>query len=83
MSYAMIILYTTELYNTSIRVTGLGFLNAACRVGGMVMPYLLGYSFNFGSTGPFLAFSILCTLAIYFINKIKIETNDMVLDAPE
>jgi hypothetical protein len=62
--------FTTEIYSTTLRATGLGFNNAFCRVGGILMPWVLGSFFLIKDTGPFLAFfifSLISSIAAYLI----------------
>ena len=38
LSYNVVYIFTTELYDSSIRVTALGFLKSFCMLGGVFMP---------------------------------------------
>jgi hypothetical protein len=69
---------TSEIYSTSIRATGLGFLSAVCRVGGMLMPWVIYSFFAFGPSGPFLAFfitSLISTISAFQLPKDTVGTN--------
>lgn len=66
--------YTTELYPTKIRITGLGMASGLCRIGGMIMPWLLMLFTKFGITGPFIMFAICSFLGFLSIYNIPYET---------
>ena len=64
-----IVLYilTSELYDSSIRVTAMGFLNLFCKIGGVFMPQILDLSFQLGNTGPFAVFALVNLINVFLI----------------
>ncbi len=66
--------YTTELYPTKIRITGLGMASGWCRIGGMLMPWFIILFQKIGITGPFLLFSFCSFLGFFCIYSIPYET---------
>jgi MFS family permease len=44
-AFTIIYPYTAELYNTFIRTTAAGFLSMICRIGGIMMPWVINYLF--------------------------------------
>lgn len=79
----IIVLYpfTSEIYETGIRITGMGYTNCISRGGGMLVSWILILGFNlFGNYGPFLMlslFAFISTIGAYFIPK---DTTNMKLD---
>ena len=63
MAFMVVNTFTTELYNTNIIATSLGFFNAICKLTGVVMPFVVNYFYILKPTGPFLIFAILCTIS--------------------
>lgn len=61
--YAIIIPFTSELYDTMIRVTASSLNNAVMRFGGVIMPFILIWSFELGPVGPFLCCGILSLIS--------------------
>jgi MFS transporter, putative metabolite:H+ symporter len=79
-SFNVLFLFTSEIYSTNLRATGLGFNNAICRFGGIVMPILSYFFFALGPTGPAFAFAIMATLSTIAAFKIPNDTTKMDLD---
>jgi putative MFS transporter len=53
-AFGVIYTYTPELYPTSIRSTGMGLASASGRVGGLIAPLVIGFSYaRIGFVGVF------------------------------
>ena len=72
--------YTTELYPTKIRATGLGMASAFSRVGGSLMPFLSQSLFSLGTKIPFLGFGCFCLLGGICCFLIPYDTTKKELD---
>ena len=81
--FAIAIPYTTEIYPTSIRATGMGFAGACSRFGGVIMPWITISLFNINPLAPFIAYSALCLLAAYCCKHISYDTAGVDLDFHE
>lgn len=79
-TFSIIYPYTTELYPTQIRTTGLGFASAFSRIGGISMPWISFGFFRLGIRGPFLAYGILCLFAFLASLMIPYDTTGIELD---
>ncbi|KRX07494.1 Major facilitator superfamily domain, general substrate transporter [Pseudocohnilembus persalinus] len=80
MSFLVTTTFTSEIYPTSIRATGLGFHSFICRFGGILMPWISATFYLFGYSGPFLScgiFAIFCFIASIQIKK---DTQNIQLD---
>lgn len=73
--------YTSELYPTSIRSTGIGFASAASRIGGVFMPWISVSLFGIHPLAPFAGFAVFCFLAAYSCKLLPYDTTDIALDA--
>jgi len=80
MAWNIIYPFTTEVYPTNVRATGLGIASAFSRIGGMTMPWITIACLRIGNTGPFLIFGILCFLAMICSIKLPYDTTGMELD---
>ncbi|XP_033750920.1 solute carrier family 22 member 3-like isoform X2 [Pecten maximus] len=72
-SFALLFLYTPELYPTNLRNVGLGFCSAAARIGGMIAPYSNIFA-SYVLWGPGVVFGICCIL-VAFLTLLLPETN--------
>ncbi|OWF49592.1 organic cation transporter protein-like [Mizuhopecten yessoensis] len=72
-SFALLFLYTPELYPTNLRNIGLGICSAAARIGGMIAPYSNIFA-SYVIWGPGVAFGICCIL-VAFLTLLLPETN--------
>ena len=72
--------FTSEIYPTFLRTTGIGFANFFCRLGGALMPWFSMLFFVFGNTGPFLVFGITSLVSAYAAFNIPLDTRHMNLD---
>jgi MFS family permease len=76
--------FVSDIYHTSMRATALGFFNAVCRIGGMLMPYIAQLAFAWGDdTGPLLAFALTSLLSCIAACAIPYDTANMDLDVYE
>jgi putative MFS transporter len=72
--------YTTELYPTNIRTTGLGMASAASRIGGIIMPWITLGLFGIGPTLPFVGFVAFSAVGAYCCYKLPYDTTNKALD---
>jgi len=72
--------YTTELYHTKHRGTGLGFASGASRVGGIVMPWIAMLAYEKSVMLPFMIFGIFCILAAVGAAMMPYDTRGRELD---
>lgn len=72
--------YTSELYPTSIRATGLGIASAFSRLGGIAMPWFTIWLFEIGLKMPFTGYAVISLLTGMCVYMIKKETKGMPLD---
>jgi len=78
--FSILGIYTSELYDTMIRATASGINNSVSRVGGVIMPFLLIWSFKLGPVGPFLfcgSISIIAAISGFLMPK---DTTGQFLD---
>lgn len=83
MAFSFIYPFTTEIYPTRIRATGLSIASSFSRIGGMSMPWISIASLNISKTGPFLIFGILCLVAGVSSFLLPYDTTGMELDKHE
>lgn len=72
--------YTAELYQTTVRTTGLGMASACSRVGGALMPWITTGLFKVGPRIPFLGFAIFCVVGAVCCLIIPYDTTNKELD---
>ena len=72
--------YTTELYPTTIRATGLGMASAFSRIGGALATWFSQGLLTIDVKMPFLGFSCLCLLGAYCCFMISQDTTKQELD---
>ena len=72
--------YTTELYPTTIRATGLGMASAFSRIGGASATWFSQELLRMDVKMPFLGFSCLCLLGAFCCWMINQETTNQELD---
>lgn len=82
-TFLIIYPFTTEIYSTRIRATGLGLASACSRVGGITMPWISYGAFVFGTTGPFLVYGIMSGVAFSASLGIPYDTTGRELDREE
>jgi hypothetical protein len=58
----------------------MGFNNAVCRFGGMLMPVIGLWFFKIGTTGPVLAFGVMSLVSAISAFKIPSDTTNISLD---
>lgn len=74
-------IWTAELFQTSIRITGVGFTNSIARVGGMLISVIMAVGFYFfGNFGPFFMFALFALISAYGAYNIPRDTTDIQLD---
>lgn len=73
-------LYTSELYPTKIRATGVGMASSICRIAPMIVPWIILYFTNLSVFLPYLIFGIIGGLAAIFVYFIQQETFGKELD---
>ncbi|XP_050418003.1 organic cation transporter protein isoform X2 [Patella vulgata] len=78
-SFAIVWLWTSELFPTELRNVGTGTGSASARVGALVAPYLELLSKlvpgRFKEVSPFLIFGIICMVALVLMVCVLPETN--------
>ena len=79
-AFTVVYPFTNELYPTHLRATGLSCMSAACRIGGIVMPYIVNLFFIFGPTGPFLAIGAVSLISCFATFSFPSDTANMELD---
>lgn len=80
MAFSFIYPFTTEVYPTRIRATGLGVASSFSRIGGMSMPWISIASMKISTTGPFLIYGILSLLAAVCSWILPYDTTGIELD---
>jgi len=73
-------LYTSELYPTKIRATGVGMASSVCRIAPMIVPWVVIYMTRVGVFLPYLIFGVVGGVAAFFVYYIKQETYGKELD---
>lgn len=66
--------YTSELYPTRIRSTGLGIATAVGGLGSLLMPWIGIYLMNVYKYLPYLIYGILALISSIIVRYIKYET---------
>ena len=84
-SLAFIIIYqfTAELYPTLIRATSSALMNFVCRLGGIMMPWIIKFMFLFGTFAPFLSIAAISSVSAFANYLLPIDTTGMRLDQYE
>lgn len=72
--------FTSELYPTNCRATGLGFASAASRIGGIMMPWIIVFTLDINATAPFIVFGIACLAAAALVAMLPYDTAGKELD---
>jgi len=72
--------YTTELYPTTVRATGLGMASSFSRIGGALMPWVTQKLFSIGPKVPFLGFGVFCVVGAICCGLIPYDTTKRELD---
>lgn len=82
LSITMIFCYqfTSEIYPTKIRTTGLGMANGVGRLGGIVMPWVCVALVQMDLFAPFMAFTGLCFVSSTFSYMFPYDTTGKDLD---
>lgn len=82
-TWSIIYPYTTELYPTRFRSTGLGFSSAASRIGGMIMPWIIVETLKNHPKTPFLTFGIACAIGGLACAMLPYDTTGKALDGAD
>ncbi len=73
--------YTSEIYHTSIRSTGVGAASSCGRIGGIVMTYLLISMLDISPFSPFLALCVICIVGGYATYNFPYDSINRELDS--
>lgn len=79
-AFSLIYPFTTEVYPTRIRATGLGTASSFSRIGGITSPWISIASLKIGIAGPFLIFGVLSLLAAICTGLLPYDTTGVELD---
>lgn len=80
-SYAGIYAYTPEVYPTPYRTTGMGTASAVGRVGGILAPLIIGFTFaRIGFGGVFAVSTIVLALGVILVAWLGIDTRAKTLE---
>ena len=80
MTFLIVYPFTTEIYPTAIRTTGLGIASAFSRIGGISMPWISIAGLKIGHTGPFIIYGSLAAVACIAAALMPYDTTGMELD---
>ena len=79
-SFSVIYPFTSEVYHTKIRTTGMGVASATSRIGGMAMPIIATYTLNISPFAPYLIFGLCAFLAGFAAVLLPYDTRGKELD---
>lgn len=79
-AFVFIYPYTSEVYHTKYRTTGIGVSSAMSRIGGAMMPWLALGAFQITPKMPFMLFGIACLFASIVTWKLPYDTQGRALD---
>lgn len=80
-SYAGIYAYTPEVYPTSYRTTGMGVASAVGRVGGILAPLIIGFTYaRIGFGGVFTVSTVVLAIGVIFVAWLGINTRSKTLE---
>ena len=80
MTFIFCFQYTSEVYETKIRTTGLGMANGIGRIGGVVMPWICAEMMQIDLYGPFIAFFLLSATSTAVSYWLPFDTREKDLD---
>ena len=72
--------YTSEVYDTNIRTTGLGMANGIGRIGGIIMPWICAEIMEIDLYGPFMVFFLMSSLTAFLSYYLPFDTREKDLD---
>lgn len=73
-------LYTSEIYPTKIRATGMGMASSLCRIAPMIVPWIAVYLTDIYIFLPYLVFGFIGGISAVFIIQLEHETLGKELD---
>lgn len=80
-SYAGIYAYTPEVYPTSYRTTGMGVASAVGRIGGILAPLIIGFTYaHIGFGGVFTVSTAVLAIGVIFVAWLGINTRSKTLE---
>ncbi len=80
-SYAGIYAYTPEVYATSYRTTGMGVASAVGRVGGILAPLIIGFTYaRIGFGGVFTVSTVVLAVGVILVAWLGINTRSKTLE---
>jgi len=82
-SFSVIYPFTSEVYHTKYRTTGMGMASAASRVGGMIMPWVALYSLELSPMAPYAFYGVACLVAAVAAMMLPYDTRGRELDQIE
>jgi len=82
-AFAFMAPYTSELYPTQCRATGLGFASAASRIGGMIMPWVIVRTLEIQATLPLFVFGVASAVGAVACALLPYDTTGRTLDLAE
>ncbi len=81
-SYAGIYAYTPEVYPTSYRTTGMGVASAVGRVGGILAPLIIGFTYaRIGFSGVFAVSTVVLAVGVIVVAWLGINTRSKTLES--
>jgi hypothetical protein len=83
MTFTLAFQFTVEIYNTSIRGTGIGMASAISRIGSIVMPFVGFYLLDVQLLLPYLLFGIFSLIAFVLTMMLPYDTANRELDLLE
>lgn len=72
--------YTSEVYDTNIRTTGLGMANGIGRIGGVIMPWVCAELIQLDLYGPFMLFFFVASGGALLSYLLPFDTREKELD---
>ncbi len=79
-SHILTFQYTTEVYESNIRVTGVGSGSSMSRIAGMIMPYICVAAMQVSFLTPYYIFLVTIMVAFIATNLLPYDTTGMILD---
>ena len=76
LAYYVSYILCVQLFDTSIKATGIGSASMVSRIGTILMPWFVVYSHNINILYPYLLFGVLsfmCGTSIFYLIKDKNE----------
>ena len=80
MAFTLCYSFTSEVYATKYRATGIGMASCFGRIGSIIMPFISIRLLNYGVFYPFMAFGILCGVSFLGCMILPYDTMGRELD---